>query len=308
MLKKRTQKKIKFGLGRLLKIKEDHQQAKDNRPRSSCLTRNGRVSIIGLATLCASLWPGLTAVAGVPNGTWLSQPQIRFHSSTNTLSHVMRDIQQQNYKVVFLDFRGVSDEVQQRVSQEAREQKLIPVVWVQSPQYRSLTVADLIHEARHADGIQVDDHFFANYSQNDFQSLSFQYNKQIFCSIQPFQAKLVSKVRCNQLDVQCYTSNNFRNCLALADRLKAVVSLFDPKTFRYRKELGKRRFNVFLWPYSQRSWEASSQEPFGVGELLSRSFSLLQLPRQRARKFSIDDSYITLDKSQEISFSKYPTF
>jgi hypothetical protein len=163
---------------------------------------------------------------------------------------VMKDIQSQNYKVVFLDFRGVSDEVQRRVSREAREYKLMPVVWVQSPLYRSLTVAGLIHEARPGDGIQVDDHFFAHYSEREFQSLDFQYRKPIFCSIQPFQADLVKRGRCNQLDVQCYATENFRNCIALAERLDAVVSLSEQDTFRYREQLGARPFNVFLWPYN----------------------------------------------------------
>jgi hypothetical protein len=210
----------------------------------------GRTLGIWGATMWGVLLPELAL--GVPNGTWLSQPQIRFHSSTNTLSQVMRDIQREQYKVVFLDFRGVPDEVQRQVSQKAREQKLIPVVWIQSPQYRSLTVPELIHEARNGDGIQVDDHFFANYSLWEFQSLRFQYKKPIFCSIQPFQAALVPENGCNQLDVQCYTSNNFSGCQKLADRLKAVVSLSDKDTFRYRDQLGMRRFNVFLWPYSQR--------------------------------------------------------
>jgi hypothetical protein len=224
------------------------------------------------------LWPGLAMA--VPNGTWLSQPQIRFHWSTNTLDQVMADIQAQNYKVVFLDFRNVPDALQQQTAQTARQQGLIPVVWIQSPQYRSLTVASLIHEARHGDGLQVDDHFFAHYSGSQFQSLGFQYKKPIFCSIQPFQAALVPEGRCNQLDVQCYTTQNFRSCIALADRLNAVVSLSDSDTFRYREQLGVRRFNVFLWPYSQRSSEASSQDPFGARDLLSRSFSLFQLPKR----------------------------
>lgn len=221
-------------------------------------TRDVRASIIGGITLWGwgLLLPGL-AFAGVPNGTWLSQPQIRFYSSNNTLSQMMKDIQRKNYKVVFLDFRGVSDEVQQQVSKKAREQGLIPVVWIQSPQYRSLTIAELIHEARHGDGIQVDDHFFAHYSQRDFDSLSLEYKKPIFCSIQPFQAALVREGRCNQIDIQCYTSNNFKGCLTLADRLKAVVSLSDQDTFKYREQLGVRRFNIFLWPYSYISSDAS---------------------------------------------------
>lgn len=224
---------------------------------SFCPVRYRKISIILATILGICFWPGL-ALAGVPNGTWLSQPQIRFHSSTNTITQVMRDIRRHNYKVVFLDFRGVSDRLQQQVSQKAREQRLIPVVWIQAPQYRSLTVAEIIHEARHGDAIQVDDHFFAHYSVRQFQSLDFQYQKPIFCSIQPFQAAKVSKGRCNQLDVQCYTKRNFPSCIALADQLKAVVSLSAQETFRYREELGVRNFNVFLWPYSRRSSEAVS--------------------------------------------------
>ncbi|MGV2829474.1 hypothetical protein [Myxosarcina sp. GI1(2024)] len=163
----------------------------------------------------------------------------------------MTDIHRQGYRVVFLDFRGVSNEVQQHVSQAARKRKLILVVWVQTPQYRSLNLTELIHEARHGDGIQIDDHFFAHYSQEEFQSLDLMYKKPIFCSIQPFQAALVTEGRCNQLDVQCYTTENFPSCVALADRLNAVVSLSDRDTFRYRGQLGWRRFNVFLWSYRQ---------------------------------------------------------
>jgi hypothetical protein len=238
----------------LLSLLFSPRQTPKNPGRSSCPSRDGRLPRIWGVTRWGWLWwgwlwPGL-AFAGVPNGTWLSQPQIRFHWSTNTLSQVMRDIQRQKYRVVFLDFRGVPDKVQQRVSETAREHRLIPVVWVQSPQYRSLTVAELIHEARHGDGIQVDDHFFAHYSRREFQSLSFQYKKLIFCSIQPSQAAWLSELPCNQLDVQCYTTNKFNECLKLADRLKAVVSLSDKDTFRYREQLGVRRFNVFLWPYS----------------------------------------------------------
>jgi hypothetical protein len=185
-----------------------------------------------------------------PNGTWLSQPQIRFHASNNTLDQVMATIKSQNYKVVFLDFRNVSDAVQQQVSQSARQHQLYSIIWVQSPQYRSLTVPQLVHEARYGDGIQVDDHFFSNYSAADFYALRSQYNKPIFCSIQPFQAKQVPTSGCDQLDVQCYVSNNFQNCLKLADRLKAVVSLSSSDTYRHSGRLGSRTFNVFLWPYS----------------------------------------------------------
>ncbi len=81
------------------------------------------------------------------------------------------------------------------------------MVLVQSPQYRSLRIEDLVHEARHGDGIQLDDHFFANYSQADFYLLRQLYTKPIFCSIQPFQARLVPTAGCNQLDEQCYSAS-----------------------------------------------------------------------------------------------------
>lgn len=200
------------------------------------------VKTLGIA-IGVAIFPELAM--GVPNGAWLSQPQIRFHSSTNTLAQVMADIQAQNYKVVFLDFRNVPDAVQQQTAQTAREQGLKPIVWIQSPQYRSLTVPELIDEARHGDGMQVDDHFFAHYSQSDFRALRFQYNQSIFCSIQPFQSALVPKTGCNQLDLQCYTSNNFTGCEKLADKLKAVLSLSDKDTYQYKEKLGDRSFNVF---------------------------------------------------------------
>lgn len=199
--------------------------------------------------IAASLGTAEVACA-LPNGTWLSQPQIWFHSSTNTLDQVMQTIRAEQYRVVFLDYRKVSDSVQQQVSQSARRQNLIPVVWVQSPQYRSLTVQQLMYEARHGDGIQVDDHFFTHYSLSDFYALRSQYGKSIFCSIQPFQAGLVPPTGCNQLDVQCYTTNRFQDCLKLADRLKAVVSLSSTDTLRHMQRLGGRSFNVFLWPNS----------------------------------------------------------
>jgi hypothetical protein len=207
-----------------------------------------------LLSLTATSWGALlpdVAIAS-PNGTWLSQPQIRFHASNNTLNQVMSTIKSQNYKVVFLDFRNVSDSIQQQVSESARQHQLYSIVWVQSPQYRSLTVPQLVHEARYGDGIQVDDHFFSHYSLSDFYTLRSQYSKPIFCSIQPFQASRVPTRGCDQLDVQCYVSNNFQNCLKLADRLKAVVSLSSSDTYRHSGRLGSRTFNVFLWPYSTR--------------------------------------------------------
>jgi hypothetical protein len=191
-----------------------------------------------------------SAASAAPFGTWLSKPQISFHTSNNTLSHALEQIKAQQYKVVFLDYRNVSDAVQQQVSGAVRQQSLMPVVWVQSPQFRSLTVPQLLDEARNGDGIQVDDHFFTNYSLTDFYALRSSYTKPIFCSIQPFQAAKVPPKGCNHLDVQCYSSNGFRSCLNLAGRLKAATSLSAQQTFQYRTQMTGRQFNVFLWPYS----------------------------------------------------------
>ncbi len=218
-------------------------------------------SLCGLiAATCGLVLPEIAMAT--PNGTWLSQPQIRFHSSNNTLDRVMATIRAQQYRVVFLDFRNVSDAVQQEVSLSAHQNHLLSIVWVQSPQFRSLTVQQLMHEARYGDGIQVDDHFFTNYTAQDFYTLRSQYGKQIFCSIQPFQAARVPTNGCNQLDVQCYTSNSFQSCVKLADRLKAVVSLSSVDTFRHADRLGGRAFNVFLWPNSNQFFQQPSTRPF----------------------------------------------
>lgn len=194
-----------------------------------------------------------------PSGTWLSQPQIRYHVSSNTLNQAMAKIKQQQYKVVFLDFRNVSDQVQQKVSQAARQHQLKPVVWIQSPQLRSLTVPQLVHEARHTDGLQVDDHYFTHYSQKDFFKLRQAYTKTIYCSIQPFQAKQLPSGGCNQVDVQCYTPSSLANCMKLADRLNAVTSLSAQNTYQHRQTLAGRRFNVFLWPYSNKFFKTAIQ-------------------------------------------------
>jgi len=213
----------------------------------------GRVKWIRSCLLALGLafMPGVVHAVAIPNGVWLSQPQIWYYNSRQLLTHIMADIRAERYKYVFLDYRKVSDSVQQKVVQEARRQGLRPVVWVQSPQYRSLSVPDLVHEARHGDGIQVDDHFFANYSLVDFYQLRRLYDKPIFCSIQPFQAGLIPLHGCNQIDVQCYTTQRFQQCIKLADRLGAVVSLSAKNTLGYRKTLGSRMFNIFLWPGMQ---------------------------------------------------------
>jgi hypothetical protein len=159
----------------------------------------------------------------------------------------MARIRDSNYRVVFLDVRRVSDPMQREAAQAARRQGLLPVVWVQSPEYRGLRIDELVQEARHGDGIQVDDHFFAHYTLKDFYLLRRMYTKPIFCSIQPFQARLVPTAGCNQIDVQCYTAQQFQQCLKVADRLGAVVSLSSENTLRYRRQLGDRPFNTFLW-------------------------------------------------------------
>ncbi|QPN58417.1 hypothetical protein I1E95_15620 [Synechococcus sp. CBW1107] len=202
---------------------------------------------IGSLLLTAVLPLAAGVADAAPNGTWLSQPQIWYYSSTQALTDLMAQIRYENYKIVFLDYRKVSDEMQQEVAYEARRQGLFPVVWVQSPQYRSMSIRDLVHAARHGDGIQVDDHFFANYSLTDFYMLRRLYNKPIFCSIQPFQVGRVPANGCNQLDVQCYTPQTFQRCLKLADQLGAVVSLSTINTLGFQKSLGGRRFNTFLW-------------------------------------------------------------
>ncbi|MCX5932937.1 MAG: hypothetical protein NTW83_14255 [Cyanobacteria bacterium] len=211
--------------------------------------RSGKLrSIIPHGVAAAGLALAPLAAGAAPNGTWLSQPQIWFYSSTGGLSDVMTQIRAVRYNVVFLDYRKVSDPVQQKVAEEARLKGLMPVVWVQSPQYRSLSIPDLLHEARHGDGSQVDDHFFANYSRADFYRRRQLATKPIVCSIQPFQVRLVPPGGCNQLDVQCYTAQTFQQCVRIADRLGAVVSLSDKNTLRYQNTLGPRRFNTFLWP------------------------------------------------------------
>jgi hypothetical protein len=202
----------------------------------------------GCRLLAAALAWGATSLQAAPNGTWLSQPQIWYYANRQSLNGVMAQIRANHYRMVFLDVRKVSDAMQQEAAEAARRHGLLPVVWVQSPQYRRMRIPDLVHEARHGDAIQVDDHFFANYTRADFYWLRQAYTKPIFCSIQPFQAGLVPQVGCNQLDVQCYTAQQFRHCLQVADRLGAVVSLSTQNTLGYRSQLGARSFNTFLWP------------------------------------------------------------
>ncbi|HEY9823978.1 MAG TPA: hypothetical protein V6D19_00905 [Stenomitos sp.] len=186
----------------------------------------------------------------LPNGTWLSKPQLAFHLSNGTLNSVMDRIRMQRYRVVFLDVRNLSDLAQRQVTYTARQYQLVPIAWIQSPQFRALSVQQIMDEGRYADGIQVDDHFFSHYSRSAFYALRSQYPKYIFCSIQPFQAASAPQTGCNQRDVQCYSPIGFDKCVELADRLKAVTSLAAQSTLSYSTRMGGRAFNVFLWPHS----------------------------------------------------------
>jgi hypothetical protein len=202
-----------------------------------------------------------TTVANAsPYGTWLSKPQIMFHLTNGTLEPAMARMKAQQYSVVFLDFRNVPEPEQQRVAQVARQYQLMPITWIQSPQFRSLSVQQLMDEGQYTDGIQLDDHFFSNYSQANFQALRSQYKKLIFCSIQPFQASIVPRSGCNKLDVQCYSPKSFRQCLGLADRLGAITSLSTENTLGHRNRMGGRSFNVFLWPHSDEfvNWDSKT--------------------------------------------------
>jgi hypothetical protein len=205
-----------------------------------------------LQCVLASAFVGFTALIAdaLPNGTWFSKPQIMFHLSNATLDPVMQRVRAQRYRVVFLDFRHVSDLDQQRVVQTVRQNQLVPVAWIQSPQFRALSVQQLAEEGQYTDGIQVDDHFFTHYSRSAFYALRSQYRKPIYCSIQPFQAALVPPSGCNQVDVQCYSPINVKQCVGLADRLRAITSLSAQNTLSYRDLMGGRSFNVFLWPHS----------------------------------------------------------
>jgi hypothetical protein len=169
---------------------------------------------------------------------------------------VMARMKAENYEYVFLDYRTIDDEMRQQVAETARANDLSPIVWIQSPQLRSMTVDDLIAEAEHADGIQVDDHYFTHYSQQDFQALRAQYDHKILCSIQPFQVNQIPSSGCDQLDVQCYTPASFQQCLSLANRLNAVLSLSSTSTIRYQPQLRGRSHNIFLWPHSSEYLQA----------------------------------------------------
>ena len=85
-------------------------------------------------------------VQTAPNGTWLSQPQIWYYASRQSLNDVMAEIRGSDFKVVFLDVRKVSEAMQREAAQAARRQGLLPVVWVQSPQYRALGISDLVQQ------------------------------------------------------------------------------------------------------------------------------------------------------------------
>jgi hypothetical protein len=222
-----------------------------------------------LQCFLTSAFVGFTAAVAnaLPNGTWFSKPQIMFHLSNATLDSVMERVRAQRYRVVFLDFRNVSDLDQRRVVQTVRQYQLVPVAWIQSPQFRSLSVQQLAAEGQYTDGIQVDDHFFTHYSRSAFYALRSQYRKPIYCSIQPFQAALVPPSGCNQVDVQCYSPINVKQCVALADRLRAITSLSSQNTLGYRNLIGERSFNVFLWPHSDEFIRRESTQNLEITKL-----------------------------------------
>ncbi len=238
-------------------------------PKPSAWTKLGPASLKFFLT---SALVGLTAAIALhqesanasPYGTWLSKPQIMFHLSNGTLGPALQRMRAQQYRVVFLDFRHVSDLDQQKVAQVARQSQLMSITWIQSPQFRSLSVQQLMDEGRHTDGIQVDDHYFTHYSRSDFYALRSQYRKQIFCSIQPFQAAIVPPTGCNQIDVQCYSPVKFKQCMGLADRLRAVPSLSTQNTLGYRNLMGERSFNVFLWPHTDEFVNRQPDQKVGV--------------------------------------------
>ncbi|MEA5473907.1 hypothetical protein VB716_06690 [Synechococcus sp. CCY9201] len=70
-----------------------------------------------MAATVMALPPAVADAA--PYGTWLSQPQIWFHSTKGSLSQVMAQIRSEHYQVVILDYRKVSDSMQQEVAREA---------------------------------------------------------------------------------------------------------------------------------------------------------------------------------------------
>lgn len=190
------------------------------------------------------------AAQASPNGAWLSKPQIWFHASNQTMDAVMARMQIEQYDYVFLDYRNLDDEIRQQAFESAKKHNLSPIVWIQSPQLRSMKVEDLIQEASYADGLQVDDHFFTHYSPQDFQALRAQYDKKILCSIQPFQVSQIPVYGCDQLDLQCYAPASFQQCMTLANNLNAVLSLSSTSTISHQPQLSERAHNVFLWPHS----------------------------------------------------------
>jgi hypothetical protein len=207
-------------------------------------------SLLGFLAASAFMGALVSGAVAQPNGTWLSRPQLWFHLSNNTLDQVMSRIRAQQYRVVFLDFRNVPHREQQLVASKVRQYQLFPVAWIQSPQFRSLSVQQIAEEGRYTDGIQVDDHFFSNYSRQDFYALRSHYKKPIFCSIQPFQTALIPSGGCNQVDVQCYTPSSLQRCASLANKLNAVTSLSAENTLAYQNRIAGQAFNVFLWPDS----------------------------------------------------------
>jgi len=80
------------------------------------------------AGLAAALALSTAAAQAAANGTWLSQPQIWYYASRQSLNDVMAEIRGSDFKVVFLDVRKVSEAMQREAAQAARRQGLLPEV------------------------------------------------------------------------------------------------------------------------------------------------------------------------------------
>jgi hypothetical protein len=74
----------------------------------------GMLKVFTLLLSVAPLMLAPEVVSAIPNGTWLSKPQIWYFTSTHQIERVMTQIRLQQYKVVFLDYRKVSEQMQQK--------------------------------------------------------------------------------------------------------------------------------------------------------------------------------------------------
>ncbi len=200
-----------------------------------------------VALISASPAHAEAAAGAAPNGTWLSQPQIWFHSTRGSLGQVMAQIRREQYRFVFLDYRRVSDAMQREVAQQARAHGLIPVVWVQSPSTGAWASASWSMRPAMAMASRwmtissrttacPTSTAAAGLHQTDLlQHPALPGRHHAAGGLQP--------ARCAVLHGQTFSS-----CVKLADRLGAVVSLSTAGTLGRRSSLGGRRFNTFLWP------------------------------------------------------------